>query len=492
VADPNTSQYERNHRSIEECFSLSNSRKFVVYREQCKPTTASLPSICPNAHPEPPVSRWPHADMLTAIEERFHAQKLIPMDHSIHWVGDEESEETTCRCDLSILDPTKRPAEWEPLQELRRAIHTMVLHVRKHAYRQVSPQFLELLRTIGVRVVGLTCGLAIALPQFPLFPLDQKFQLWRPASVPVIQLQDNSTLVASEDDIRVWQTNLHKLLTNIVYPGKIRYKTEIHDGEHAAIVDTAVWQRVQALLQRNGRSGGATVRNQFGALLKGLLRCVPCGCAMTPSYTTKNASRVYRYYVCSNAQKRGWNTCPSKSIPAGEIERFVVEQIKWIGKDPAILNETFAQTREQASVRIEALETEKSGLERELVRANAEVRTVIQQASASNNAPNLGRLADLQERIRENKRRTAEIDEQMATLRSELVDEREVALALSAFDLLWASLTPREQARIVELLVQRVDFNGATNKVSITFHPTGIKTLVDELNKQHKHKEKSA
>jgi site-specific DNA recombinase len=52
-------------------------------------------------------------------------------------------------------------------------------------------------------------------------------------------------------------------------------------------------------------------------------------------------------------------------------------------------------------------------------------------------------------------------------------------------------LTPREQARIVELLVQRVDFDGATNKVSITFHPSGIKTLVDELNK-NKHKEKIA
>jgi site-specific DNA recombinase len=70
----------------------------------------------------------------------------------------------------------------------------------------------------------------------------------------------------------------------------VRYKDEVHDGEHAAIVDPGIWQRVQALLERNGRTGGAPVRNKFGALLKGIMRCVPCGCAMTPSHTTGNRS----------------------------------------------------------------------------------------------------------------------------------------------------------------------------------------------------------
>src|SRR5581483_1833598 len=99
---------------------------------------------------------------------------------------------------------------------------------------------------------------------------------------------------------------------------------ELHVGEHPAIIDADVWQRVQILLQRNGRNGGALVRNQFGALLKGLVRCAPCGCAMTPAHSTKKGGKRYRYYTCTAAQKKGWDTCPSKSIPAGEIERFVV------------------------------------------------------------------------------------------------------------------------------------------------------------------------
>src|SRR5262249_11983488 len=121
------------------------------------------------------------------------------------------------------------------------------------------------------------------------------------------------------------KTNLHRLLTNVAYVGKVRYKDEVHDGEHPAIVDPAVFARVQDLLRRNGCPGGAAVRNQCGAFLKGLLRCKPCGCAMTPSHTTKGDKR-YRYYVCSNAQKRGWDRCPSKSIPAGQVEALVLER----------------------------------------------------------------------------------------------------------------------------------------------------------------------
>ena len=67
------------------------------------------------------------------------------------------------------------------------------------------------------------------------------------------------------------KTSLHKLLTNIAFTGKVRYKSEIHNGEHTGIIDPVIWQRVQALLKRNGRTGGSLVRNKFGALLKGLL-----------------------------------------------------------------------------------------------------------------------------------------------------------------------------------------------------------------------------
>ena len=78
-------------------------------------------------------------------------------------------------------------------------------------------------------------------------------------------------------------------------------------------------------------------------------------------------------------RKRGWHNCPSKSIPAPEIERFVVDQIKRIGRDPALLNETVAQAKSQGQSRVAELEAERRGLERELGRWNGEVRQLLDQ-----------------------------------------------------------------------------------------------------------------
>src|SRR5262249_40584759 len=52
-----------------------------------------------------------------------------------------------------------------------------------------------------------------------------------------------------------------------------------------------------------------------------------CACAMVSSQTTKGTRR-YRYYVCRQAQKHGWQTCPAPALPAGPIEDVVVQHIQ--------------------------------------------------------------------------------------------------------------------------------------------------------------------
>ena len=80
------------------------------------------------------------------------------------------------------------------------------------------------------------------------------------------------------------KTNLYRLLTNVSYAGRVRYKTEVHAGEHAAIVDAETCERVQALLRGNG-PGSGRARTRGSALLQGVLHCASCGCSMTPAHT---------------------------------------------------------------------------------------------------------------------------------------------------------------------------------------------------------------
>jgi len=212
---------------------------------------------------------------------------------------------------------------------------------------------------------------------------------------------------------------------------------------------------------------------------------------MTPAHTTKNGRKRYLYYTCSGAQKRGWDTCPSKSIPAGEIERFVVEQIRCVGRDPALLLETFVQASAQADTRLAELESEQRILERDLARWNGEVRALLEEVGRPNAGDSAAaRLADLQERLRTAEHRMADLRQETLALGREQVTQGEVEAALAAFDPVWDALSTREQARIVQLLVERVDYDGRSDNVSITFHATGIKALADEI--AGRAKEKSA
>lgn len=283
------------------------------------------------------------------------------------------------------------------------------------------------------------------------------------------------------------KTSLHKLLTNVAYTGQVRFKSEIHPGEHEGIVATDVWQRTQAVLGRNGRTGGALVRNRFGSFLKGLLRCVPCDCAMVPSHTTREGKKRYRYYTCCGAQKRGWHTCPSKAIPAGQIESFVVEQIRGIGRDQALVNQIFAQTNQLANGRLAELQAEQKSLSAEMARWNDQVRQLSGELNPDqSNGSILDRLADIHERIRGSERRLGEVRMDLDALKRGEIDEGEVRRLLAEFDPLWQALTPREQGRLVQLLINRIDYDGAKKKVAITFQDHGLVHFAQQLEQKEK------
>jgi uncharacterized membrane-anchored protein len=53
------------------------------------------------------------------------------------------------------------------------------------------------------------------------------------------------------------------------------------------------------------------------------MRGTHCSAGMTPTHTRRRG-RLYRYYVCLGASRRGHDTCPVRSIAAGEVEGLVL------------------------------------------------------------------------------------------------------------------------------------------------------------------------
>ena len=271
------------------------------------------------------------------------------------------------------------------------------------------------------------------------------------------------------------KNNLFRLLTNPVYTGQVRFKMELYPGEHEAIVAPETFSRVQQILKRNGRGSSPMARNKFGVLLRGLLRCAPCGCGMIHSFSATKTKR-YRYYQCANAHARGWAACPAPSVPAVEIDAFVVQQIRKAVQSHDLILDTLVEGRRQHEESLERLAIERQIVERDLRRHC----DALNKASTTTPPAGADWLADMNERIRLGERRLSQMEAEKDVLSRKILTHDEVKKGCKGFDALWESLTVREQVRLVNLLIRQVSYDGAKGTVSITFHPTGIKELVTE------------
>ncbi len=200
---------------------------------------------------------------------------------------------------------------------------------------------------------------------------------------------------------------LYRLLSNRVYIGEAVHKGQSYPGEHAAIIDRALWDRVHAIMRESPRARASKTRAQTPALLKGLL-FGPGGAAFSPTHTRKR-DRLYRYYVSQAVLKHGREACPIGRVPAGEIESAVMDQLRAVFRQPEIVVGTWRAVSEQ----------------------------------------------------------------------DDGITEAEDRDALLQLDPLWDELFPAEQARIVQLLVERVEIT--EDGLDIRFRTDGLTGLVREF-----------
>jgi len=132
---------------------------------------------------------------------------------------------------------------------------------------------------------------------------------------------------------------------------------------------------------------------------------------------TRKGGRLYRYYISQSVMKRGTSACPIRQVPAAEIERIVIDQIRSLLQTPEVIVQTWRAARKT----------------------------------------------------------------------SKDLAESDVRAALLEFEPLWNELFPAEQARIVELLVERVDLQ--PDGIDLRLRVEGLTSLCSELRGAGAHQE---
>ena len=276
----------------------------------------------------------------------------------------------------------------------------------------------------------------------------------------------------------IWKkTDVHHLLTNRLLLGQVVHKDQVYPGEHEAIIDRKVWDRVHRILAENRTSRANRTRSKTIAILKGLLRCGCCDAAMAPTYTTRRGKR-YHYYVCHAAGKKGYDTCEVKSLPAGQIEEAVFTYLREIFANPEMVARTFRATRAQAAGQRRTLVRQKTELEKRLSELRKAIGRLVRATDGKAEGVLSAELRVLNDEYSEVEGQAQQLDAQLDR-QEDLPTERDVAEALRTVEPLWAELFPAEKERIARLLVETVTVR--PDGLTIRLRPLGIVTLAGEV-----------
>jgi len=139
-------------------------------------------------------------------------------------------------------------------------------------------------------------------------------------------------------------TAVHRILRNVLYIGKVRSRNDLYDGIHEAIISPEIFKQAQEILDDNRVELRSPERLKGKGILSQILRCKSCNCAMIFTYAYKRRHRLrYSYYVCSNAGKRGYDTCPTPTLSANIVDNNVIDCLKQIPQVIVAFAEGWAQ-----------------------------------------------------------------------------------------------------------------------------------------------------
>lgn len=278
-------------------------------------------------------------------------------------------------------------------------------------------------------------------------------------------------------------TYIQHIIKNVVYIGKVKYMGQLYHGLHEPIVGKDIFEKAQEILANNRVERQSSKNTKNIGLLNHLLRCKACNSIMFHTYSTKGNYK-YRYYVCMNAQKRGYSYCPTRSVNAQAIEGAVIDALRKIACDSKAQEQSIKSLRESLQEEIEHLKEEQKIIGNEVQDLSARIKDLKESLEHKKGDQNLSanEVNNLKGKLLNDERLMSEMRIKKTQIEKELVTREEFMEALSITSPIWDTLFPQEKRRILKLLLREVDYDGRDGTLGLTLNGKGIKLLNSEIN----------
>ncbi len=116
---------------------------------------------------------------------------------------------------------------------------------------------------------------------------------------------------------RVSSSNIHRILTDVRYAGKVLYCGKMYDGKHKSIVTMEDIEKSKAILAKHNK--GADRSRKHNWFLAGLVFCDECGTLMSGEQHVKPDGRVFKYYRCLGSRKG--KVCKQSYAPMDKVHK---------------------------------------------------------------------------------------------------------------------------------------------------------------------------
>jgi site-specific DNA recombinase len=171
------------------------------------------------------------------------------------------------------------------------------------------------------------------------------------------------------------QSMVARILGNPIYIGVIRRRRpdggwDWYEGKHEAIVDEALWRRVNASRATKERREGGRPLETSHLLTRGKLRCGRCGSAMQPVASYHGRPETYK---CLGRQSHGPTFCQQPSVRRELIDEALLAQLTSRYFD---LDGTRERLRSRQASELPNAEAAVAEAEREVASAEARIAKV--------------------------------------------------------------------------------------------------------------------